>query len=155
MPRPTCRPYDTEASSRLRRVSFALLRERIRHTRRRLDTVSKELFHLHHLLASSHATWLGYEGEWTTAQASATTKQKRKFEHLHGTQHPVDTDRVVVNLSDKVLDAAAIAVLSKDLNFAETTIRSHTKDFISGVNTLSDIFQQRQQKKYDRRPVES
>jgi hypothetical protein len=67
----------------------------------------------------------------------------------------VDTDRVVVNLSDKVLDAAAIAVLSKDLNFAETTIRSHTKDFISGVNTLSDIFQQRQQKKYDRRPVES
>jgi len=66
---------------------------------------------------------------WTAAQASATSKQNRKFKHLRGTQHPgdqVDTD--------KVLDSAAIVILSKGLNLAQSTdIRPHTKGFISGT----------------------
>jgi len=119
---------NTEASRRiLRRTSFALLRERICHTRRRLDIVSKELFHLHQLLPSTLTShdW-DMTGNWTTAQAYstqtvATSKQKRKFEHLHGKQHPVDqidTSKVVINLSDKDLEPAAISILSKGLNYA-------------------------------------
>jgi hypothetical protein len=75
---------------------------------------------------------------WTIAQAhltqvSTTSKQKHKFEHL---QHPgdhVDTNKVMVNLSDKVLNLALITILSRGLNFAQSTIRSHTKEFISRV----------------------
>jgi len=40
----------------------------------------------------------------------------------------------VVNLTDKVLDLAAIAILSRGLNFAQSTnIRSHLKEVISRV----------------------
>jgi len=70
-----------------------------------------------------------------TIQAAATAK--RKFEHLHGTQHPVvqiDTSKVVINLSDKALKPAVISILSKGLNYAQTTsIKSNMKDFISGI----------------------
>jgi hypothetical protein len=42
--------------------------------------------------------------------------------------------KVVVNLTDKVLDPAAIAILSRGLNFAQSTkIRSHSKEVISGI----------------------
>jgi hypothetical protein len=100
----------------------------------------QELFHIHQLLAS---TLMQYNWDivdnWSTAQAhltqmSATSKQKQKLEHLYDTQHPVDIDKVVVNLTDKVLDLAAIAILSRGLNFAQSTnIRSHLKEVISRV----------------------
>jgi hypothetical protein len=47
-------------------------------------------------------------------------KQKRTFEHIHGIQHPRDqTDaKVVINLSSKDLEPAAVSILSKGLNFA-------------------------------------
>jgi hypothetical protein len=77
---------------------------------------------------------------WTMAQAytiQAAATAKRKFEHLHGTQHPVvqiDTSKVVINLSDKALKPAVISILSKGLNYAQTTsIKSNMKDFISGI----------------------
>jgi hypothetical protein len=72
-----------------------------------------------------------------TLQATTTTKQKRKFEHLHGIQHPVDqtdANKVVINLSNKDLEPAAVSILSKGLNYAQTTsIKSKMKDFISGI----------------------
>jgi hypothetical protein len=61
---------------------------------------------------------------WTTAQAcnlqaTTTTKQKRKVEHLQGIQHPgdqMDANKVVINLSSKDLEPAAVSILSKGLN---------------------------------------
>jgi ATP-dependent Lon protease len=135
---------NTEVSRRiLRRASSALLRERIRHIRRRLDTVTKELFHLHQLLSGT-LTSLDWDlvDSWTmaeacTLQATTTTKHKRKFEHLHGIQHPedqIDANKVVINLSNKDLEPAAVSILSKGLNYAQTTsIKSNMKDFISGI----------------------
>jgi hypothetical protein len=85
---------------------------------------------------------LGYDGQldYDTAystQAVATSKQKRKFEHLRGKQHPLDqrdTSKVVINLSDKALEPAAISIPSKGLNYAQTTsVKSNTKDLISGI----------------------
>jgi hypothetical protein len=79
---------------------------------------------------------------WSTAQAhltqaSTTSKQKWKFKYLCGTPHPVDhvdTDKIVVNLTDKVLDLAALSVLSRGLNFVQTTnIRSCSKGVISRI----------------------
>jgi hypothetical protein len=63
---------------------------------------------------------------YTTAQASwillySTATQKQKFGRLQDTQQPTEcigTDKVVVNLTKRVLDPAAIAILSKGLNYA-------------------------------------
>jgi hypothetical protein len=77
----------------------------------------------------------------TTAQAcltlaSANSTQKQKFSQ-HSTQNPVDhidTEKVVVSLTDRVLDLAAVAILSRGLNFAHTTNpRSNLKDVTIGV----------------------
>jgi hypothetical protein len=71
---------------------------------------------------------------FTTAQAfsastAATRTQKQKFARLYSTQHQAehkDTEKVVVNITDRNLDPAAIAILSKGLNFAQTSnIRSN------------------------------
>jgi hypothetical protein len=46
----------------------------------------------------------------------------------------IDTSKVVINLSDKALEPAAISILSKGLNYAQTTsINSNMKDLISGI----------------------
>jgi ribosomal protein S20 len=113
------------------------------YTRSRLDSVTKELFHLHLLLAGT-VTSLDWDliDNWTTAQAcnlqaTTATKQKRKFEHLHGIQHPGDqmeANKFVINLSSKDLELAAVSILSKGLNFAQaTSIKSKMKDFINGT----------------------
>jgi hypothetical protein len=152
MPRPTGCPdvsttkhhINTEVSRRiLCQASSALLCERICHTQRRLDTVTKELFHLHQLLSGTLTSYnRDLVDNWTMAQAcnlqaTTTTKQKRKFEHLHGIQHPVDqidANKVVINLSSKDLEPAAVSILSKGLNFAQTTsIKSKMKVFISRI----------------------
>jgi hypothetical protein len=69
------------------------------------------------------------------ASLAANHTQKQKFD-LHIIQHQIDqsgTKQVVVNLTDRTLDTAAISILSKGLNFAQTSnIRSNLKDFISG-----------------------
>jgi phospholipase C len=72
---------------------------------------------------------------WTSM--STTTTQKQKFIRLLGTQQPakdMDPEKVVVNLTNRALDPAAISVLCKGLNYAQTTsLKSNLKDAISGV----------------------
>jgi hypothetical protein len=78
----------------------------------------------------------------TTAQAyliltSTTATQKQKFGRLQDTQPATNrrgADKVVVNLTNRVLDPATMAILSKGLNYAQTTsLKSNLKDVISGV----------------------
>jgi hypothetical protein len=138
-----------EASTRiLRRTSYALIRERIHYKRRELDNTSRELLHLHLSLASSLRShdWDMIDN-FTTAQAyliltSATARQKQKFGGLQDTQHAtnrIDADKVVVNLTNRVLDPATMAILSKGLNYAQTTsLKSNLKH---------DTSRQRQTKK--------
>jgi hypothetical protein len=60
--------------------------------------------------------------------STATSRQKQKFSHIHNTQHPmdhVDTDKVTINFTNRVLDPPAVAILSKGLNFAHTSLRSN------------------------------
>jgi hypothetical protein len=82
------------------------------------------------------------EDNFTTAQAhlsllSTTATQKQKFGRLQDTEdatNRIDSDRVVVNLSKRALDPAALAILSKGLNYAHTTsLKSSLKDDIRGV----------------------
>jgi hypothetical protein len=77
---------------------------------------------------------------YTTAQASwillsSTATQKQKFGRLQYTQQPtecIETGKVVVNLTNRALDPAAIAILSKGLNYSQTTgLKSSLKDVIS------------------------
>jgi hypothetical protein len=77
------------------------------------------------------------EAQANVASMAATLTQKQKSECLYNTQHPVnriDTKKVMVNLTDRTLNPAATAILSKGLNFAQmSNIRVNLKNFISSV----------------------
>jgi hypothetical protein len=70
---------------------------------------------------------------WTSI--STTVMQKQKFSLLQGTQQPSkrkESEKVVVNIIKKALDPAAVSILSKSLNYAQTSsLKSNLKD-ISG-----------------------
>jgi hypothetical protein len=99
-----------------------VLRERIHHTRRELDAVSKELFKLHLRLAQDMSA-----DDWDLIDGITTEKVLRtvddvtawhckKFQHLHEAQHPpgpLDNKKTVVNQSEVPLEEAACSALSK------------------------------------------
>ncbi|GFG28642.1 hypothetical protein Cfor_05674 [Coptotermes formosanus] len=127
----------------MRRTSFALLRERIRDIRQELDKVSPELLETHLLLSASlrQHDW-DMEDLSTSAQAclaltSATSTQKLKFDCLYSKTHPKESTGkkwVVINLTDRMLDDAAVSILGKGLNFAQTTHPAYNiKDSISRI----------------------
>jgi hypothetical protein len=72
---------------------------------------------------------------WTSMLTTAM--QKQKFSHLLGTQQPaksIDLEKVVVSLTNRALDPAAMSILSKGLNYTQTmSLKSNLKDVISGV----------------------
>jgi hypothetical protein len=46
----------------------------------------------------------------------------------------MEPEKVVVNFTNRALDPAAVSILSKGLNYAQTTsLNSNLKDVISGV----------------------
>ncbi|XP_071448005.1 uncharacterized protein [Hetaerina americana] len=129
----------------LRRASTALLRERVQHTRWTIQTRTEELYELHLRLSAvlnitdwdtlDRITW----NSATTAFVSTRDKQVKKYERLHGLQHPgleshgPEKDRTVVNLTDIHLSDAAISVLSKGLNFAVAPARLPKEELVTEV----------------------
>jgi hypothetical protein len=75
------------------------------------------------------------KAHWILLPASATQKQKSGcFEDTQQPMKCIETDKVVVNLTNRALNPAAIAILSKGLNYAQTMgLKSNLKDVISGV----------------------
>jgi hypothetical protein len=67
----------------------------------------------------------------------ASSKQKVIFGRLHKTQYPtdlIDKKKVIVNLSNKKIDPAAVSILARGLKFAHTTKpTSNIRDIISGI----------------------
>jgi hypothetical protein len=64
--------------------------------------------------------------------------KKHKFGHLQGTQPPINrvtnTDKFVANIINRTLNPAMLAILSKGLNYAQTTrLKSNLEDIISGI----------------------
>ena len=81
-------------------TSFAKLRKRIHHTMQELDRVSEELL-----------------------QTRLSVSARLNFKHLYTNKPPtdkIDIKKVVINLTDRELDPAAVSMLSKGLNFAQT-----------------------------------
>ncbi|KAJ4437895.1 hypothetical protein ANN_13834 [Periplaneta americana] len=125
-----------------RRTSLALVRERIYHTRRVLDTIARELLDIHLQLTSAlHPQDWEWIDSSTTEQEQlyrrkATTRQNDKFNRLSVANQvtpPLDSDRVVVNLTGKTLDPNQVSVLGKGLNFALAPKKPPLKEIISGV----------------------
>jgi len=133
-----------EASRRIfQHTSFTLICERIHYKRQEEDEISQELFHLHMLLAGllTHHDW-DMVNNFTAVQAyltvlSTTATQKRKFGRLLDIQQSeegIDTEKVVVTITNRALDPAPMMILSKGLNCAQTmSLKSILKDVISGV----------------------
>ncbi|XP_021931121.1 uncharacterized protein LOC110835326 [Zootermopsis nevadensis] len=133
----------SEAAKRIyRKTSFCLLRERIHHTRRELDAISRDLLGMHLRLAAelSTADWalidrITFERA-SRAAADDKVRQCHKFQRLHGAQHAgprTDTKKTVVNLSGRPLEDAAYAALGKGLNYSVAPTVLPIEDFLSGV----------------------
>ncbi|KAG8237932.1 hypothetical protein J437_LFUL017482 [Ladona fulva] len=133
-------PVKSPAAERIiRRASQALVRERIRHTRRTLDEVAGKLLQLHLRLAMilSPREWDHIDIS-TIAQAElmsnqVTTRQVKKFKRLCGKRPEVpqlNSDRTVINLTNEDLDEATKSILAKGLNFTATPKRIPYSDFI-------------------------
>ncbi|XP_021918665.1 uncharacterized protein LOC110829347 [Zootermopsis nevadensis] len=128
----------SEAAKRIyRRTSFCLLRERIHHTRRELDAISRDLLDMHLRLAAelSTADWALIDRitfkRASRVAADDKVRQCIKLQRLHGAQHAgprTDTKKTVVNLSGRPLEDAAYSALGKGLNYAVSI-----EDFLSGV----------------------
>jgi hypothetical protein len=71
-----------------------------------------------------------------------TATQKGKFGRPQDTQdatNSIDADRVVVNLTKRALDPAALAIPSKGLNYAHTSLKSSFKN-VSGIERAVQHF---------------
>jgi hypothetical protein len=71
------------------------------------------------------------------ALASANFKQKQKFDRLQGKQSPIKNmqeQKLVIKLTNKPLEPAAVSTLGKGLSYAQTTcLKSNSNDIVSGV----------------------
>jgi hypothetical protein len=77
---------------------------------------------------------------FTAAQAywdlvSVNFTQKQKFHRLQGKQSPtknMQEEKAVINLTNKPLEPAAVSILGKGLNYAQTTcLKSNLNDIVS------------------------
>jgi hypothetical protein len=153
--------FKTEASRNiLQRTSFALIRDRIHHKRWELDRLTRELYQLHLRLAGrlTHHDWNVVDIS-TAAQAcltlcSTTTTKENKFDRLLAkkSREGVDTKKVVVNLSDKALESAAVKIFSKGLNYAQTTNRRTTlRTLLAEWNGPSNTSLQKRTRRYGKK----
>ncbi|XP_046998176.1 uncharacterized protein LOC124613511 [Schistocerca americana] len=111
-------------------------------TKRQLDLNSHELLAIHLQLTE---VLLEVDWEWidvaTTAQQVSSQKkttevQKGKFTQLSQQQCSAErksTERTVINMTEKEIDAGAISALKKGLNFAPAPRSIPICDIISGV----------------------
>ncbi|XP_046393740.1 uncharacterized protein LOC124161462 [Ischnura elegans] len=121
---------------------MAIVRERIRDKRKRLDQCAKTLKALHLRLATtlSPLDW-EYIDRATTAMGELlllkdTERHKKKFNNLttsKTTTPPPDPKRLVINLSNQSIDEPTISVISKGLNFAPAPRYIPYCDIIAGV----------------------
>jgi hypothetical protein len=133
----------SEAAKRIyRRTSNRLLRERIHHTRRELDEISRAMLALHLRLAGEFSAddWALLDritfGEASHVATADKARQSGKFQKLHGAQHPAplaDNRKAVVKLSDVPLEDAAYSALSKGLNYAVAPAVLPIENFLGGV----------------------
>ncbi|XP_046405042.1 uncharacterized protein LOC124170364 [Ischnura elegans] len=68
--------------------------------------------------------------------SSSTSKQKKKFQHLHERQHPQppnNKEKLICNIAGIQLSDAATSVLAKGLNFAFSPRHIPVEDIITGV----------------------
>jgi len=84
-------------------------------------------------------------------------KTKTKFKHWYTKKtptHKIDAKKVAINLTNRELEPAAVSVLSKGLDFAQTTdSRANLKETISGTERAIYTSQKTLLKKYDRKPA--
>ncbi|XP_046382342.1 uncharacterized protein LOC124153288 [Ischnura elegans] len=126
----------------LHRTSLALLRECIKSTRYSLHCCTVELYSLRLELSRTlrpedwnHIDRITNESASRTFSLS-TSKQKKKFQHLHERQHPQppnNKEKLICNLAGIQLSDAATSVLAKGLNFAFLPRHIPMEDIITGV----------------------
>ena len=134
----------TPAANRiLKNSSFAMLRERIKHTRWEISRIEEELYSLHLQLSSklNKDDWQKLDSismeHAKHLQHLAKLKQIKKFEHLLSLQqrgHKQDIpQKTVINLSKKHLDEDTHSILEKGLNFSVAPTKIPFEEIITGV----------------------
>ncbi|XP_069673690.1 uncharacterized protein [Periplaneta americana] len=133
---------NTTTAKILRRTSLALVRERIKHLRFELSVIDQELLESCLALSSrlSPMDWDRVDQSlFTQGMASllqCTKRHTKKFEGLIKSTEsvpPLETSRIIINLTDQQLDEATTSVLARGLNFAPVPKKIPVADIISSI----------------------
>ncbi|PSN31251.1 hypothetical protein C0J52_26176, partial [Blattella germanica] len=120
-----------------------LLRERIHQTQKDLAATDLTLYHLHLKLSNILTVEDWNKIDVLTHQSAQNTfiqvsdRQKRKFERLQKSSPTpkLDTSRIVVNLSKRILTTAETSLLEKGGNYAVTPEKIPIEDIIANLES--------------------
>ena len=129
----------------IRHAARSLVKERIHHTHITLDRISKQILALH---LQTYANLRPSDIEWIDNSIRAQTehlttknssRQIHKFSRLSTNKNEVinlKSEKLVVNLSNRELEAPLISALSKGLNFSPSPRNPPIKGIISGIEQV-------------------